>query len=351
LTYDVGTGGDATYGLAAGDLDRSGTPDFITGGPESDSVSVIIDQQTGTTELLDEMVVSGYDQVSLEITNPDGFVISESFQTVAGADYWVRDVDSNGALDEESYDYNLKYGEYQIKIMTRPGDVGEKVLNVGLRINGTAQASVVSNYTIGGASYRSADSDEGLIDSLIFYYTVEDSTSILPANGIPTNNLTPKLDWGKLAFEQYPLAVSFDLQVDSGFFFDSPLMYDLTDVDSASFGIPVPMTNETVYYWRVRAYDGVEFSEWSRSFALYITGCCQGIRGNSNDDENEMVNISDIVYLVDYLFGIPLGVPPACTEEGNANGDQDGFINVSDITYLVKYLFGIPSGPSPPTCD
>ncbi len=351
LTYDVGTGGDATYGLAAGDLDRSGTPDFITGGPGGDSISIVIDQQTGTTELLDEMVVSGYDNVSLEITNPDGFVISESFQTVAGADYWVRDVDSNGALDEESFDYNLKYGEYEIKMLTRPGDAGDKVFNVGLRINGTAQATIVANYSIGTSGYFSTDSDEGLIDSLVFYYTVEDSTSILPANGMATNNLTPKLNWGKLAFQQYPLAASFDLQVDSGFFFDSPLMYDLTDVDSASFRIPVPMTNETVYYWRVRAYDGVEFSEWSRSFALYVTGCCQGIRGNANGDENESVNISDITYLVDYLFGIPLGDPPVCAEEGNANGDPDGAINVSDITYLVEYLFGNPLGPSPLSCD
>ena len=79
-------------------------------------------------------------------------------------------------------------------------------------------------------------------------------------------------------------------------------------------------------------------------------GCCIGIRGNANADGNEDINISDITYLVDYLFGIPLGPVPPCPEEGNANGDGTGDINISDITYLVDYLFGIPLGPAPPAC-
>ena len=79
-------------------------------------------------------------------------------------------------------------------------------------------------------------------------------------------------------------------------------------------------------------------------------GCCVGIRGNANGDGTELVNISDITYLVDYLFGFPLGPPPPCQEEGNANGDGGEFVNVSDITFLVSYLFGSPLGPAPPTC-
>ncbi len=79
-------------------------------------------------------------------------------------------------------------------------------------------------------------------------------------------------------------------------------------------------------------------------------GCCIGIRGNANGDEGEDINISDITYLVDYLFGIPLGPAPPCPEEGNANGDGSGDINISDITYLVEYLFGIPLGLAPPAC-
>jgi len=78
--------------------------------------------------------------------------------------------------------------------------------------------------------------------------------------------------------------------------------------------------------------------------------CCQGIRGNANGAAPDQINISDVTYLVDYLFGIPLGPPPPCPFEGNANGDPDEKTNVSDISYMVSYLFGIPMGPAPPGC-
>jgi aminopeptidase YwaD len=80
------------------------------------------------------------------------------------------------------------------------------------------------------------------------------------------------------------------------------------------------------------------------------SGCCLNIRGNANGDLEDKVNISDITYLVEYLFGIPTGPAPVCQEEGNANGDIDEKVNVSDVSYLIAYLFGIPSGPAPPDC-
>jgi hypothetical protein len=82
----------------------------------------------------------------------------------------------------------------------------------------------------------------------------------------------------------------------------------------------------------------------------FSSGCCIGIRGNANGDEFENVNVSDITYLVNYLFGIPGGDAPPCLEEGNANGDPGESIGISDITYLVDYLFGIPGGDAPRPC-
>lgn len=78
--------------------------------------------------------------------------------------------------------------------------------------------------------------------------------------------------------------------------------------------------------------------------------CCQGIRGNSNGDPEDKLNISDVTYLVSYLFGVPIGPPPPCLAEGNSNGDPEDKINISDVTFLVTYLFGVPNGPEPPTC-
>ncbi|MDH4156750.1 MAG: M64 family metallopeptidase [candidate division Zixibacteria bacterium] len=90
----------------------------------------------------------------------------------------------------------------------------------------------------------------------------------------------------------------------------------------------------------------------TRSWTVEVSGagCCTGIRGNANGDLEDKVNVSDVSYLVAYLFGIPTGPEPPCQEEGNTNGDLDEKINVSDVSYLVTYLFGIPSGPAPGAC-
>ena len=77
------------------------------------------------------------------------------------------------------------------------------------------------------------------------------------------------------------------------------------------------------------------------------SGCCAPpIRGNVNGDQRDAVNISDLTFLVSYLFRG--GVAPPCAEEGNVNGDAEEAINVADLTYLVSYLF--KGGSAPPAC-
>ena len=80
---------------------------------------------------------------------------------------------------------------------------------------------------------------------------------------------------------------------------------------------------------------------WSGPHCFEIAACCNhdGIRGDVNYDMK--LNVSDLTYLVSYLF--KGGPAPPCFEEGDVNGDST--INVSDLTYLVAYLF---KGGSPP---
>ena len=70
-------------------------------------------------------------------------------------------------------------------------------------------------------------------------------------------------------------------------------------------------------------------------------GCCL-LRGDV--DRSGAINVSDLTYLVAYLFSG--GAPPPCADEGDVDGS--GAINVSDLTYLVAYLFS--GGPPPPPC-
>jgi hypothetical protein len=66
------------------------------------------------------------------------------------------------------------------------------------------------------------------------------------------------------------------------------------------------------------------------------------IRGDANGDGT--INVSDVVYLINYLFiGGPAPVPLAA---GDVN--CDGIVNVSDVVYLINYLF---IGGPPPGCE
>lgn len=72
--------------------------------------------------------------------------------------------------------------------------------------------------------------------------------------------------------------------------------------------------------------------------------CCFWTRGNVDGDAEDASNISDMTYLVSYLFSE--GEAPPCFEEGDVTADDA--INISDMTYLVAYLFS--GGPPPAPC-
>lgn len=74
--------------------------------------------------------------------------------------------------------------------------------------------------------------------------------------------------------------------------------------------------------------------------------CCTNPTGNVNNDPADNVDLSDLIYLVNYLF---LGGPaPACPAEANTNGDALCAVDLSDLIYLVNYLF--LGGTAPANC-
>ena len=75
--------------------------------------------------------------------------------------------------------------------------------------------------------------------------------------------------------------------------------------------------------------------------------CCVGLRGNVDNDAGDAVDISDLVYLVDFIF--TGGPSPICLFEANVDGDPNTNIDISDLVFLVDFMF--TSGPTPPFCD
>jgi hypothetical protein len=317
IELDAGT--DITFALASLDLDRDGNPDFATGGPEGDNLIVAIDEQAGTTESLDEMVVTGYTSVTLEIINPAGHVNSQNFQTIAGADYWRNDVNDDGALDEESYDYNLQFGEYTIVIRSRPGDPGLN-FDIGVRVNGTVRATTHLNYAQPkGGGFRE--------DSLVFYYMVETESSIRPGNGIPTSSL-PVFDWSGL-MEGGGMVDSFQFQLDRFMDFSAPI-YDVNGLTEPSWMPSVKLGVDSVFYWHFRSFNSGIPSEYSRTFAAYIA---YEICGDANGDDD--VNVSDAVSIINYVF--VGGNPPDPLIAADVNCDAN--VNVSDAVWIINYVF------------
>jgi hypothetical protein len=68
--------------------------------------------------------------------------------------------------------------------------------------------------------------------------------------------------------------------------------------------------------------------------------------GDVNNDG--IVNVGDIVYLVTYLYRAgPAPVPQSCV--GDVNNDD--IVNVGDIVYLVTYLYRAGPAPNPNCCN
>ena len=86
-----------------------------------------------------------------------------------------------------------------------------------------------------------------------------------------------------------------------------------------------------------------------------VAGCCAPpIRGNVDYDPFDEIVISDMVYLVDYMFNG--GPAPECVEEANIDGnccanppgESPSDIDIADLVYLVDYMF--IGGPEPAAC-
>jgi len=76
--------------------------------------------------------------------------------------------------------------------------------------------------------------------------------------------------------------------------------------------------------------------------------CMPPIRGNVDYDLGDVIDISDLVYLVDYMF--TGGQAPVCIEEADMDCTGGATpIDIADLVYLVDYMFN--QGPVPCRCD
>jgi hypothetical protein len=99
-----------------------------------------------------------------------------------------------------------------------------------------------------------------------------------------------------------------------------------------------------VWLWATNGPIGAIPPGWGGLYCFHVASCCIGIRGNIDGGPTEEMDVSDLMYLVNW--GFIDGPPPPCFEEADLNAD--GKINIGDVTYIIDYLFR--GGPPPADC-
>jgi hypothetical protein len=99
------------------------------------------------------------------------------------------------------------------------------------------------------------------------------------------------------------------------------------------------------YYWHPLE-DPITGITLDLAFVITGGGEPQVICGDVNNDG--IVNIGDVVYMVSYLYKSgPAPIPQTCV--GDVNNDD--IVNVGDIVYLVAYLYKGGPVPNPNCCN
>jgi hypothetical protein len=75
---------------------------------------------------------------------------------------------------------------------------------------------------------------------------------------------------------------------------------------------------------------------------LSVSSASGQVCGNVNGDPGGSVDISDMVYLLNWLYDGPAPPNPSMADMDGRSG-----LTIADVTYFQQYLFGNPSGPAP----
>ena len=156
---------------------------------------------------------------------------------------------------------------------------------------------------------------------------------LLPANGANGQSLLPSFTWSAAADPDPLDSVTYTLAIaiDSNFNFQSLI----TGISGMSHTLTENLNISTLYWWKVKATDRLGSENWSSTKFRFRTITL------GDADGSGVVTISDVVFLINYIFSG--GSAPSPLSSGDA--DCSGAISISDAVYLINYIF---AGGAPP---
>lgn len=137
-----------------------------------------------------------------------------------------------------------------------------------------------------------------------------------------------------------PATHSFDLQWyldgmpldgETGNYID----FDGSLLNASSHILEARVADNTVY---VRN-DPSELLKDSHSWAINVVFDCGDVFGDGD------INLLDILFLIDFVYGTPAGPSPDPYTLGDVNSDTN--IDLLDILYLISFVYDDPPGPEP----
>ncbi len=115
---------------------------------------------------------------------------------------------------------------------------------------------------------------------------------------------------------------------------------DFSGADGWSFKwAPFNLDDDSLYYFTANGYDGSGHQDATTVLLRYI---CQGFYVKGDYDGNQDANIADLVWLIDFLTAAG---PPPVGGAGRADANCDGSVNIADIVYYMNFTFGVADVP------
>jgi outer membrane protein assembly factor BamB len=298
---------DTGYNLSHGDINGDGIIEVLVGGNYYANSAYVYNGLTGAelwnTYLGDEVEsILGYD---VNLDGNDEVIVGNDNNTI-----YVFDGEGN-----QIFSYPCADGVKHIQVgdISADGEPNIACLTFGFIGSAYAFKSLVPQPNNAPYAPSGPDPEDEAID-------VDVSTLLSWTGGDPDGD-----------------AMTYDVYLGIA---DPPALVS-DDQTAVSYTPPSDLMNGTQYFWKIIAFDehgsSTEGPLWTfTTIPAYTCGDC-------NDDGN--INISDAVWIINYVFIGGDAPNPLCVGDANA----DGGVNVSDAVHIINYVF-IGGDPPDPNC-
>ncbi|MHA1289722.1 MAG: glycoside hydrolase family 78 protein, partial [Candidatus Thorarchaeota archaeon] len=224
-------------------------------------VYVVVDYTPNTTPSADTPTVQGYS------SSPQKDHITDSTPTLG----WTFNDNGDGDIQDG----------FEVEVWTGSGGTGTNMLDTGEQVS-TAQSYTYDGSALSdGSTYyyrvKVKDSQGTWSDwsELSFTMNTEPTAPSLssPADGSETTDTTPNLVVNNGTDSDGDI-LTYYFEIDTADTFDTADKQSSSGVsegtDTTTWTVPNVLTDNTVWYWRCRSYDGYEYSSWMTTVSVVV---------------------------------------------------------------------------------